>query len=32
MASTDTEPSEITKWDPGLTERVMGCIRPLIKG
>ena len=24
MASTDTEPSEITKWDPGLTERVMG--------
>ena len=32
MASTDTEPSEITKWDPGLTERVMGFIRPLIKG
>jgi 1-acyl-sn-glycerol-3-phosphate acyltransferase len=32
MASTDIEPSEITKWDPGLTERVMGLIRPLIKG
>jgi 1-acyl-sn-glycerol-3-phosphate acyltransferase len=32
MASTDTEPSEITKWDPKLTERVMGFIRPLIKG
>lgn len=32
MASTDIEPSEITKWDPGLTERVMGFIRPLIKG
>ena len=24
MSSTDIEPSEITKWDPGLTERVMG--------
>ena len=32
MASTVTEPSEITKWDPGLTERVMAFIRPLIKG
>jgi len=32
MASTDIEPSEITKWDPGLTEHVMGFIRPLIKG
>jgi 1-acyl-sn-glycerol-3-phosphate acyltransferase len=32
MASPDIEPSEITKWDPGLTERVMGLIRPLIKG
>jgi 1-acyl-sn-glycerol-3-phosphate acyltransferase len=32
MASTDIEPSEITKWDPRLTERVMGLIRPLIKG
>lgn len=32
MSSTDIEPSEVTKWDPGLTERVMGLIRPLIKG
>jgi 1-acyl-sn-glycerol-3-phosphate acyltransferase len=32
MAATDIEPSEIAKWDPGLTERVMGLIRPLIKG
>jgi 1-acyl-sn-glycerol-3-phosphate acyltransferase len=32
MASTDIAPSEITEWDPGLTERVMGFIRPLIKG
>ena len=24
MTSTDIEPSELTKWDPGLTERVMG--------
>jgi 1-acyl-sn-glycerol-3-phosphate acyltransferase len=32
MASTDIEPSEITKWDPGLAECVMGFIRPLIKG
>ena len=32
MSPTDIKPSEITKWDPGLTERVMGWIRPLIKG
>ena len=25
-------PSEITKWDPGLTEKVMGLLRPVIKG
>jgi 1-acyl-sn-glycerol-3-phosphate acyltransferase len=31
MAATDIEPSEIAKWDPSLTERVMGLIRPLIK-
>lgn len=24
--------SETTKWDPGLTERVIGWLRPLIKG
>ncbi|UXA18353.1 1-acyl-sn-glycerol-3-phosphate acyltransferase [Mycobacterium sp. SMC-4] len=28
----DIEPSEITKWDPELTERVMGVLRPLLKG
>ncbi|MCV7287980.1 1-acyl-sn-glycerol-3-phosphate acyltransferase [Mycolicibacterium wolinskyi] len=32
MAATDIDPSEITKWDPGLTEKVMGWLRPLIKG
>jgi predicted metal-dependent HD superfamily phosphohydrolase/1-acyl-sn-glycerol-3-phosphate acyltransferase len=32
VSTTDIEPSEVTKWDPGLTERVMGWIRPLIKG
>ena len=32
MAAIDTEPNEISKWDPGLTERVIGWIRPLIKG
>jgi 1-acyl-sn-glycerol-3-phosphate acyltransferase len=28
----DLEPTAVTKWDPGLTERVMGFLRPLIKG
>jgi 1-acyl-sn-glycerol-3-phosphate acyltransferase len=32
LPATDTEPTESSKWDPGLTERVMGWIRPLIKG
>ena len=31
MATTDLEPSELTKWDPGLTERVMGIMRPFLK-
>ena len=31
MATTDIEPSELTKWDPGLTERVMGIMRPFLK-
>ena len=31
LAAIDIEPTEISKWDPGLTERVMGWIRPLIK-
>lgn len=29
---TDPSTGEITKWDPGLTAKVMGLIRPLIKG
>ena len=32
MNANDIEPSEVTKWDPGLTERVMGLLRPIIKG
>jgi 1-acyl-sn-glycerol-3-phosphate acyltransferase len=32
VSEIDAEPSEVTKWDPGLTEKVMGLIRPLIKG
>ncbi len=35
MSSTDTEtseitPSEITKWDPALTERVMSVLKPFL--
>ncbi|MDX1885342.1 lysophospholipid acyltransferase family protein [Mycolicibacterium sp. 120270] len=30
-ATTDTEPSELTKWDPGLTERMVGVLRPFLK-
>jgi len=32
VTAIDTEPTEISKWDPGFTERVMGWIHPLIKG
>src|SRR6476646_137129 len=32
LNALDIEPSETSKWDPGLTERVMAWIRPLIKG
>jgi 1-acyl-sn-glycerol-3-phosphate acyltransferase len=32
VTSPDIEPSAITKWDPGLTERLMGLVRPVIKG
>lgn len=32
MSATDIEPSEITKWDPELTERVMGLLKPILKG
>lgn len=31
MAAADIEPSELTKWDPGLTERVMGLARPILR-
>ncbi len=32
MTASDLEPTETAKWDPDLTERVMGWIRPLIRG
>ncbi len=32
MPAPEPEPTETAKWDPGLTERVMGWIRPLVKG
>jgi 1-acyl-sn-glycerol-3-phosphate acyltransferase len=32
VTSTDFPPSEITKWDPALTERVMSVLRPILKG
>ncbi len=32
MGANDDEPTELSKWDPGLTQRVMGWLRPLIKG
>jgi 1-acyl-sn-glycerol-3-phosphate acyltransferase len=32
MNSPEIEPSVVTKWDPAFTERVMGMIRPVIKG
>jgi 1-acyl-sn-glycerol-3-phosphate acyltransferase len=32
LTSTDSKRSEIAKWDPHLVERVIGLIRPLIKG
>lgn len=37
MSATDIKPSEITpseitKWDPALTERVMSVLRPFLKG
>ena len=32
MSPADIDTAEITKWDPGLTAKVMGLIRPLIKG
>lgn len=33
MSQADIEQSaEVTKWDPGLTETVMGLVRPILKG
>jgi 1-acyl-sn-glycerol-3-phosphate acyltransferase len=32
MSRSDVKPSAITKFDPELTERLMGLIRPVIKG
>lgn len=32
MTSNDSAPSVITKWDPELTERLIGLIRPVVKG
>ena len=32
MSANDITTSEITKWDPALTEKVMGLLRPIIKG
>ncbi|HZA09316.1 lysophospholipid acyltransferase family protein [Mycobacterium sp.] len=31
MSDTDTDHPEIGKWDPGLTERVIGILRPFVK-
>jgi 1-acyl-sn-glycerol-3-phosphate acyltransferase len=31
VTSTDIKPSELTKWDPGITQRVMGITRPFLK-
>jgi 1-acyl-sn-glycerol-3-phosphate acyltransferase len=31
MSSNDIDPTEITKFDPNLTERVMGLLRPFLK-
>jgi 1-acyl-sn-glycerol-3-phosphate acyltransferase len=32
VGAAEVANAEITKWDPSLTEKVMGVIRPLIKG
>jgi hypothetical protein len=32
LIATGIEPSETAKWDPHLVERVMGLIRPIVKG
>ena len=32
MDTSDLDPAAVAKWDPKLTERLMGLIRPVIKG
>lgn len=32
MTATEIEPTEISKWDPGLTARIVRWMRPLVKG
>jgi hypothetical protein len=32
MDTSDLEPAAVATWDPELTERLMGLIRPVIKG
>lgn len=32
MSASESEPSDTAKWDPGFTERVMGWLRPIVKG
>ena len=31
MGETDVDGAEIAKWDPGLTKRLVGLIRPMVK-
>ena len=31
MSETDIDGTEIAKWDPGLTKRVVGLLRPIVK-
>lgn len=30
-SETDIDGTEIAKWDPGLTKRVVGLLRPIVK-
>ncbi|ORX00116.1 1-acyl-sn-glycerol-3-phosphate acyltransferase [Mycolicibacillus trivialis] len=32
MSARESDRSETAKWDPGFTERVMGWLRPVVKG
>ncbi|HLR98670.1 acyltransferase family protein [Mycolicibacillus parakoreensis] len=32
MSAAESDPTETSKWDPGFTERVMGWLRPVVKG